>query len=339
MRKFFTIVIILVLATVFASTVSADTTGEVENYEIVLLDVEGEEAHRGHFTGRLENGIPEGLGVLRLGYIEDLGEVTYVGYFENGMFHGGGEFHSDDVPYFVGEFKYGDRYRGKRTYEDGATFEGYFENNRPSSGIFIWANGRSFDGDFKDGQLHHGTLTYADGEEFEFFVGYFYDRRPWQGVTHSSGGITFEVVDGELVTPIGEILRIVGGVATVIAIIVSFAVRAKRKKNRGEFEPTNTPTFGGETEWSSEEVQTVEPSENQTFQNEQNPFDVPSLEENSAPAVGQNWSNENARTQPMFDLPTQKNSDSEILYCESCGAESFGLKRGKKCPFCKNKIR
>ena len=92
------------------------------------------------YKGEVENGVPNGLGILY-----DLDGSKYVGSWKNGKKNRQGTFTSTDGIKYEGEFKDGER-NGQGTY----TF--------PSGGKYV--------GGWKDGKQHgQGTFTLSDGSK------------------------------------------------------------------------------------------------------------------------------------------------------------------------------
>ena len=57
--------------------------------------------------------------------------------------------------------------QGKKTFEDGSTYNGSFRFGQPNgSGIMTWSDGSRFEGDWKAGEMKYGSLFNANGDEY-----------------------------------------------------------------------------------------------------------------------------------------------------------------------------
>jgi len=102
----------------------------------------GEKDTNPKYKGDVENGKPNGLGV-----IINTNKGKYVGEWKDGKKHGQGTYtFLDDFGKYVGEFK-NDKRHGQGTYYEG---EGPFK-------------GEWYEGEFKDGTLWNGTSYDKDG--------------------------------------------------------------------------------------------------------------------------------------------------------------------------------
>ena len=84
------------------------------------------------YEGEFKYGKKHGIG--RLTYP---GGDVYEGEFKDGMQHGKGKMtHSNGDVYFEGEFKNGEKYKGKETLSDGTFFEGEYKKSPPRPSVF-----------------------------------------------------------------------------------------------------------------------------------------------------------------------------------------------------------
>lgn len=114
------------------------------------------------YKGNFLNGEFDGYGTLR----DEHDNITYEGYFKDGMYNGKGTYvYSNDT--YKGNFQDGkfDGY-GTLHYKNGDTYEGNFVNGmRNGDGILRYKNGDTYTGDWKDGKRHgYGTLYCPDGK-------------------------------------------------------------------------------------------------------------------------------------------------------------------------------
>jgi hypothetical protein len=137
------------------------------DYDIVKGQwYEGEWIH-GHWSGygRLSNG--EG----------DL----YEGQLQNDNKHGKGVMRFADGRIFEGEYRDGEMFQGKMTYQDGSFYEGsWVDGMRHGPCQCKFADGSEYQGEFRHGQMEgYGKMTWYDGSWYE---------GEWQdGVMHGRG--------------------------------------------------------------------------------------------------------------------------------------------------------
>ena len=156
----------------------------------------------GHkYVGRLENGKPNGEGVLNY-----TNGSKYMGSFKDGKLNGYGTYTWDDTGEYVGDFK-DDVINGYGTYtsNDGTKYVGEYKNNKMNGyGTYTYSNGRKYVGNLKDDLFDgYGTMTWPDGTKYvgnfenDLFNGY--------GVyTEKDGTISKGMwEDGKLVKPDG----------------------------------------------------------------------------------------------------------------------------------------
>ena len=104
---------------------------------------------------------------------EETGEtgkiIGYVGQFENGQYHGQGQYRHPSGAIYTGGWNRGKRH-GSGTYEsvDGSSYVGEWENNvRNGEGMYKGVNGASYVGQFKGSQWHgKGVYTDRSGNVF-----------------------------------------------------------------------------------------------------------------------------------------------------------------------------
>ena len=142
----------------------------------------GDKFTRPQYKGEVENGKPNGLGVLIYPY----NGKSIVGEWKNGKEwktkhrtkngslilkfemgkNGQVTFTSPDRRKYVGEWKDGKQNgQGKMTLPDGEKYEGKFKDGIPNGqGTYISPDGRMYVGEFKDGIPNgQGTYIYPDG--------------------------------------------------------------------------------------------------------------------------------------------------------------------------------
>ena len=165
----------------------------------------GDKNTRPQYKGEVENGKPNGLGVLIYPY----NGKSIVGEWKNGKEwktkhrtkngslilkfemgkNGQVTFTSPDGRKYVGEWKDGKQNgQGKITLPDGEKYEGKFKDGIPNGqGTYISPDGRMYVGEFKDGKLNgQGTYISPDGR---MYVGEFKDgKTKWSRNIHFTDG-------------------------------------------------------------------------------------------------------------------------------------------------------
>ena len=137
MRYFFTIILSLLFLTssLFGDSHKGEVLYRWETPSGVKWMGFGKKDLQDYYKGQVENGKPQGLGVLR--YVDG---SKYVGEWNDGEENGQGTYTFPDGSMYVGEFKDG-KQDGKGTYTDGIG---------------------KYDGEWKDGNLNgQGTLTFS----------------------------------------------------------------------------------------------------------------------------------------------------------------------------------
>ena len=153
----------------------------------------GDKSTRPQYKGEVENGKPNGLGVLIYPY----NGKSIVGEWKNGKEwktkhrtkngrliwkfemgkNGQVTFTSPDGRKYVGEWKDGKQNgQGKMTLPDGEKYEGKFKDGIPNGqGTYISPDGRMYVGEWKNGKLNgQGTYISPDGR---MYVGEFKDGK------------------------------------------------------------------------------------------------------------------------------------------------------------------
>ena len=187
----------------------------------------GDKYTRPQYKGEVENGKPNGLGVLIYPY----NGKSIVGEWKNGKEwktkhrtkngslilkfemgkNGQVTFTSPDGRKYVGEWKDGKQNgQGKITLPDGEKYEGKFKDGIPNGqGTYISPDGRMYVGEFKDGKLNgQGTYISPDGRmdvgewkdgktkwsrNIHFpdgtkYVGEWKDGKTWNGTEYDKNG-------------------------------------------------------------------------------------------------------------------------------------------------------
>ena len=122
----------------------------------------GDKNTRPQYKGEVENGKPNGLGVLIYPY----NGKSIVGEYKDGKKDGQGTWTSTDGRKYVGEWKDGKRNgQGTYTYPDGRKYVGeYKDGKKYGQGTNTWSDGRKYVGKFKNGLPNgKGTETSPDG--------------------------------------------------------------------------------------------------------------------------------------------------------------------------------
>ena len=169
----------------------------------------GDKYTRPQYKGEVENGKPNGLGVLIYPY----NGKSIVGEWKNGKEwktkhrtkngslilkfemgkNGQVTFTSPDGRKYVGEWKDGKQNgQGKITLPDGEKYEGKFKDGIPNGqGTYISPDGRMYVGEFKDGKLNgQGTYISPDGR---MDVGEWKDgKTKWSRNIHFPDGRMYE---------------------------------------------------------------------------------------------------------------------------------------------------
>jgi len=169
----------------------------------------GDKYTRPQYKGEVENGKPNGLGVLIYPY----NGKSIVGEWKNGKEwktkhrtkngslilkfemgkNGQVTFTSPDGRKYVGEWKDGKQNgQGKMTLPDGEKYEGKFKDGIPNGqGTYISPDGRMYVGEFKDGKLNgQGTYISPDGR---MDVGEWKDgKTKWSRNIHFPDGRMYE---------------------------------------------------------------------------------------------------------------------------------------------------
>ena len=140
------------------------------------------------YVGRVENGMPEGPGIL----VDSLGDIM-CGHFVDGfldegikiwnngdVYLGGFDYYSTHPFELNGVFGFAMIFDGEIRLTDGRRFKGRFRNNVPDYGEIDWPDGKHFEGDlylptFYNGSLdlYEGTLEFPNGS---YYIGPFVDN-------------------------------------------------------------------------------------------------------------------------------------------------------------------
>ena len=118
--------------------------------------------YRGEFKNDRRNG---------MGFVYSKGGTLY-GKFENDrLLHGTGKRRFKEIDSTEeGDFENEQLKYGKRTWPNGDTYVGAFDNGNMNDvkGVYTWASGWKYDGEYKDGLMHgFGVMTSPDGIVFE----------------------------------------------------------------------------------------------------------------------------------------------------------------------------
>ena len=178
----------------------------------------GNKYTRPQYKGEVENGKPNGLGVLIYPY----NAKSIVGEWKNGKEwktkhrtkygsliwkfemgkNGQGTSTSLYGEKYVGEWKNGKpNGQGTLTFPDGEKYEGKLKDGIPNGqGTYTSPDGRKYKGEWKDGGYHgQGTRTYPDGRKY---VGEFKYDTTWKGIFYDiNGNIVDRVVNGKEIKP------------------------------------------------------------------------------------------------------------------------------------------
>ena len=171
----------------FAYDNVAELVGDLSEALLRINDGEESEIRYNHclYVGRVENGMPEGPGIL----VDSLGEVMY-GHFYDGfldegikilnngdVYLGAFEYYCNDPFELNGVLGFAIMIEGEIRLNDGRRFNGKFQDNVPDYGEVDWPDGKHFEGDLYllesyDGslELYEGTLEFPDGS---YYKGYF----------------------------------------------------------------------------------------------------------------------------------------------------------------------
>ena len=113
------------------------------------------------YKGDVENGVPNGLGVLE---VLSVG-LKYIGEFKDGKPNGQGTLTFPNGDKYIGEFK-DDKFNGQGTftYQNGDKYVGEFKDDKKhGQGTSTWSNGDKYVGEWKDGKKHgQGNMTLPD---------------------------------------------------------------------------------------------------------------------------------------------------------------------------------
>ena len=153
----------------------------------------------GHkYVGRLENGKPNGEGVLNY-----TNGSKYMGSFKDGKLNGYGTYTWDDTGEYVGDFK-DDVINGYGTYtsNDGTKYVGEYKNNKMNGyGTYTYSNGRKYVGNLKDDLFDgYGTFIWPDGRKYvgnlkdDLFDGY--GTMTWPDGTKYVGNFENDLFNG-----------------------------------------------------------------------------------------------------------------------------------------------
>ena len=139
------------------------------------------------YKGDVENGIPNGLGL-----IINTNKGKYVGEWKNGKKQGHGTFTYGEGKWegekYEGEFKDGYRHgQGTYSWSDGDKYVGEFKDDKPNGkGTYTWSDGRKYEGEFKDGKKHgQGKYTSMKGDKY---VGEWKNNQSWNGKEYDKNG-------------------------------------------------------------------------------------------------------------------------------------------------------
>jgi len=164
----------------------------------------GDKYTRPQYKGEVENGKPNGLGVLIYPY----NGKSIVGEWKNGKEwktkhrtkngrlilkfemgkNGQVTFTSPDGRKYVGEWKDGKQNgQGKITLPDGEKYEGKFKDGIPNGqGTYISPDGRMYVGEWKDGKTKWSrNIHFPDGTKY---VGEWKDGKTWNGTEYDKNG-------------------------------------------------------------------------------------------------------------------------------------------------------
>ena len=144
-----------------------------------------DEDRYGRYKGEIENGIPNGKGVVKT-----IDKQKYDGEWKNGRRHGQGTYTHFNGEKYVGEFKDGKRNgQGTITYSDGEKYVGEWKDGkRTGQGTMTQPDGTKYVGKFKDGLPNgKGVFTFGKGKwEGDKYIGEHKD-----GKKHGQGIYTF----------------------------------------------------------------------------------------------------------------------------------------------------
>ena len=156
----------------------------------------GEKDIHPQYKGDVENGEPNGLGV-----IIKTNKGKYVGEWKDGKKQGQGTFTYGKGKWegekYEGEFKDGYRHgQGTYTWSDGDKYVGEFKDDKPNGkGTYTWSDGRKYEGEFEEGIKHgQGTWTSIKGIKY---VGEWRENKSWNGKEYDKkGNIIGKYVNG-----------------------------------------------------------------------------------------------------------------------------------------------
>ena len=150
------------------------------------------------YKGDVENGKPNGLGV-----IINTNKGKYVGEWKDGIKQGQGTFTYGKGKWegekYEGEFKDGYRHgQGTYTWSDGDKYVGEFKDDKPNGkGTYTWSDGRKYEGEFEDG-IKHGQGTWTSIKGYKY-VGEWRENKSWNGKEYDKkGNIIGKYVNGEI---------------------------------------------------------------------------------------------------------------------------------------------
>ena len=156
----------------------------------------GEKDIHPQYKGDVENGKPNGLGV-----IINTNKGKYVGEWRDGKKQGQGTFTYGKGKWegekYEGEFKDGYRHgQGIYTWSDGDKYVGEFKDDKPNGkGTYTWSDGRKYEGEFENG-IKHGQGTWTSIKGYKY-VGEWRENKSWNGKEYDKkGNIIGKYVNG-----------------------------------------------------------------------------------------------------------------------------------------------
>ena len=183
----FIIYFLLLSPPLFGTFNIVETLYKWETASGIQWRVFGDKDIQPQYKGDVENGEPNGLGV-----IINTNKGKYVGEWKDGKKHGQGTFTYGKGKWegekYEGEFKDGYRHgQGTYTWSNGDKYIGEFNNDKPNGqGTYTWSDGRKYEGEFKDGIKHgQGTFTSVMGNKY---VGEWKENKSWIGKEYDKNG-------------------------------------------------------------------------------------------------------------------------------------------------------
>jgi hypothetical protein len=151
----------------------------------------------GRYKGEIENGKPNGKGMVKTMENED-----YEGEWKDGMMHGQGTFTNHKGEQYVGKFKNGVP-NGQLTFtnNEGEKYVGKWKNGTMINGKIFDPDGRIYEGALRKNKPHgQGTLFFPDGTKA---VAVWRDSKPINGFHYDKDGKTIltKFVDGKRIKP------------------------------------------------------------------------------------------------------------------------------------------